>query len=110
MLSRNVVTTLVRALLIRTVPQKIWTASQFKENQKLPRADWQEVKLDIMRRTDAAKFAQNEDLRQLLLATADAELATAKTADIKANAVNNDMTRSTGTLIEEMQRSSGVPQ
>ena len=35
MLSRNVVTTLVRALLIRTVPQKIWTASQFKENQKL---------------------------------------------------------------------------
>jgi outer membrane PBP1 activator LpoA protein len=42
--------------------------------------------------------------------TADAELATAKTADIKANAVNNDMTRSTGTLIEEMQRSSGVPQ
>jgi hypothetical protein len=42
--------------------------------------------------------------------TADAELATAKTADIKANAVNNEMTRSTGTLIEEMQRSSGVPQ
>jgi hypothetical protein len=24
--------------------------------------------------------------------------------------VNNEMTRSTGTLIEEMQRSSGVPQ
>ncbi len=42
--------------------------------------------------------------------TVDAELATAKTADIKANAVNNEMTRSTGTLIEEMQRSSGVPQ
>jgi hypothetical protein len=42
--------------------------------------------------------------------TADAELATAKTADVKANAVNNEMTRSTGTLIEEMQRSSGVPQ
>jgi ribA/ribD-fused uncharacterized protein len=46
--------------------------SWFKEKQ--PRADWHEVKLDIMRRTDAAKFAQNEDLRQLLLATADAEL------------------------------------
>lgn len=42
--------------------------------------------------------------------TADAELATAKTADIKANAVNNEMKRSTATLIEEMQRSSGDPQ
>jgi hypothetical protein len=35
MLSRNVVTTLVRAPLIRTVPSKIWTACRFKENQKL---------------------------------------------------------------------------
>ncbi len=42
--------------------------------------------------------------------TADAELATAKTADIKANAVNNEMKRSTATLVEEMQRSSGDPQ
>ena len=42
--------------------------------------------------------------------TADAELATAKTADIKANAVNTDMKRSTATLIDEMQRSSGAQQ
>jgi len=42
--------------------------------------------------------------------TADAELATAKTADIKANAVNNEMKRSTATLIEEMQRRSGDSQ
>ena len=38
---------------------------------------------------------------------AEAELASAKTAATKANAVNDEMRRSTGTLIEEMQRSSG---
>jgi hypothetical protein len=42
--------------------------------------------------------------------TADAELATAKTADIKANDVNTEMKRSTAILIDELQRSSGVPQ
>ena len=38
---------------------------------------------------------------------AEAELASAKTADVKANAVNHEMTRSTDALVEEMQRSSG---
>jgi hypothetical protein len=38
---------------------------------------------------------------------ADAELASAKTANVKANAVNDEMKRSTSTLIEEMQRNSG---
>jgi len=38
---------------------------------------------------------------------ADAELASAKTASVKARAVNDEMTRSTDTLVEEMQRSSG---
>jgi hypothetical protein len=41
---------------------------------------------------------------------ADADLATAKTADVKANAVNEEMKHSTGTLIEEMQRNSGDKQ
>jgi hypothetical protein len=41
---------------------------------------------------------------------ADADLATAKTGDIKANAVNDEMKHSTGTLIEEMQRNSGDKQ
>lgn len=43
-------------------------------------------------------------------ATADAELASARTADVMANSVNSEMKRSTATLIEEMQRSSGDPQ
>ena len=38
---------------------------------------------------------------------AEAELASAKTAATKANAVNTEMKQSTGTLIQEMQRSSG---
>ena len=38
---------------------------------------------------------------------AEAELASAKAEAAKANAVNDEMRRSTGTLIKEMQRSSG---
>jgi hypothetical protein len=38
---------------------------------------------------------------------AESELASAKTAAAKAKAVNDEMKRSTSTLIEEMQRSSG---
>jgi hypothetical protein len=49
--------------------------------------------------TVAARFADES--------RADAELASAKTADVKAKAVNDEMTRSTGTLVEEMQRNSG---
>jgi len=51
------------------------------------------------RMTMAERFAEESRV--------EAELASAKTADIKATAVNDEMTRSTGTLIEEMQRSSG---
>jgi len=40
---------------------------------------------------------------------AQAELASAKTAAVKAKAVNDEMKRSTGTLIEEMQRAGGKP-
>ena len=36
-----------------------------------------------------------------------AELAASKTATVKATAVNDEMKRSTGTLIDEMQRTSG---
>lgn len=38
----------------------------------------------------------------------EAQLASAKTADLKAEAVNDEMARSNGTLIEEMQRNSGA--
>ncbi|MGB5103802.1 MAG: DUF4398 domain-containing protein [Steroidobacteraceae bacterium] len=40
----------------------------------------------------------------------EAELASARTAAVKARAVNDEMKRSTGTLIDEMQRSTGEQQ
>jgi N-glycosidase YbiA len=48
--------------------------SWFRANGKLPRPDWDDVKLDIMRKADWAKFSQHADLAQLLLATAAAAL------------------------------------
>lgn len=55
-------------------PRRISKDSWFRKTGTQPRADWHEVKLDIMRRADRAKFAQNAELAQLLLATGDAEL------------------------------------
>lgn len=48
--------------------------SWFLANRAVPRQDWFEVKLDIMRRADTAKFTQHPELTAALLATADAEL------------------------------------
>lgn len=52
--------------------------------------------------TTAARFADES--------RTEAQLASAKTADVKAKAVNDEMSRSTGTLIQEMQRNSGDKQ
>jgi hypothetical protein len=41
---------------------------------------------------------------------AEAELASAKTAQAKASAVNDEMKRSTGALVEEMKRGTGDKQ
>ncbi len=38
---------------------------------------------------------------------AEAELASAKTGEAKASAINAEMKRSTGTLVEEMKRGTG---
>ena len=48
--------------------------SWFTEYACEPRPDWTEIKLDLMRRADWAKFAQYEELRKRLLATGTAEL------------------------------------
>lgn len=48
--------------------------SWFLRNNALPRPDWNEVKLDIMRKAVQAKFAQNKSLARRLLRTGMAEL------------------------------------
>jgi ribA/ribD-fused uncharacterized protein len=57
-----------------TAPRRISGQSWFRRHGTLPRPDWHEAKLEIMRRGDAAKFAQHPDLAARLLATGDAEL------------------------------------
>jgi N-glycosidase YbiA len=55
-------------------PRRRSRRSWFRKNSALPRSDWNEVKVDFMRRIDLAKFTQHEDLHEFLLATGDAEL------------------------------------
>ena len=55
-------------------PRRVSAQSWFRRNDALPRADWAEVKLDLMRRADLAKFTQNPPLGEALLATGEAEL------------------------------------
>jgi ribA/ribD-fused uncharacterized protein len=55
-------------------PRRAAAQSWFRQHGAWPRADWQAVKLDIMRRADWAKFSQHPALAQQLLATGDAEL------------------------------------
>jgi ribA/ribD-fused uncharacterized protein len=57
-----------------TSPRRVSQSSWFRKHGEQPRADWHEVKLDIMRRADYAKFVQNGILGILLLATGNAEL------------------------------------
>ncbi len=55
-------------------PRRHSKQSWFRKTGTLPRPDWDDVKLDIMRRADRAKYAQNPDLAALLRATGNAEL------------------------------------
>jgi len=48
--------------------------SWFRKNGAMPRPDWNEAKLEIMRRAIRAKFTQNAELARMLLSTGTAEL------------------------------------
>jgi ribA/ribD-fused uncharacterized protein len=54
----------------RAAARKSW----FLKSGESPRRDWAEVMLDIMRRADEAKFTQNPELGERLLATGTAAL------------------------------------
>lgn len=53
-----------------------WRAQQswFLRTGASPRPDWDEVKLEVMRKADWAKYDQNPELAAALLATGEAEL------------------------------------
>lgn len=55
-------------------PRKVSGQSWFRAHGQRFREDWDEIKLDIMRRADLVKFAQHPRLRELILATNDAEI------------------------------------
>jgi ribA/ribD-fused uncharacterized protein len=55
-------------------PRKRDAGSWFVAHRQVPRADWAEVKLAVMRRADMAKYVQNPDLAALLAATGEAEI------------------------------------
>jgi ribA/ribD-fused uncharacterized protein len=64
-----------------TAPRRVSAGSWFRKLGVEPRADWHEVKLDIMRRGDHAKFTQHKALQAMLLATGDAELIEDSTSE-----------------------------
>lgn len=59
---------------IRRVDSPMIAARLGRDRKKPLRPDWEAVKENIMREAIRAKFTQHEDLRQLLLDTADATL------------------------------------
>src|SRR3546814_10848472 len=71
---------------------------------------WSTTKFDRMRDVLRAKFAQHEDLRELLLSTGDARLVESATVDNEVNRlwgeVNGVGRNMLGTLIMEIGRKS----
>ena len=61
--------------------RKATNQSWFKQTGRSPRADWEEIKVDVMRVAVCAKFTQHADLAARLLATGDAELIEDSTRD-----------------------------
>jgi ribA/ribD-fused uncharacterized protein len=60
---------------LATLPEAVWqTKRSWFVGGRLPRPDWKEIKLDLMRRADTTKYAQNPDLARRLLATGEAEI------------------------------------
>jgi len=64
----------VKRLASIPAPGSADRGSWFVAHRKQPRPDWADVRLDLMRRADTAKYTQNPDLARRLLATGAAEI------------------------------------
>src|SRR6516165_7047212 len=56
---------------IRSAKSPMIAARMGRDRSKPIRADWEQVKDDLMREAVRAKFSQHADLREILLATGD---------------------------------------
>jgi N-glycosidase YbiA len=56
------------------LPKKLCEHSWFRTTGRKVRADWPEIKLDVMRQAVRAKFTQNADLAERLRGTGTAEI------------------------------------
>lgn len=59
---------------IRKTPSPMIAARMGRSRKRKLRPDWESVKADVMREAVMAKFAQHDQLRELLLSTGDATL------------------------------------
>ena len=66
---------------IRHTPSPMIAAHLGRDRKARLRADWEEVKLDVMRKAVRAKFTQHEDIRRLLLDTGNATIVEHTTND-----------------------------
>lgn len=66
---------------IRAVASPMQAAKMGRERHRPLRADWEDVKDDVMRRAVFAKFSQHDDIRQILLDTGEEELIENTTDD-----------------------------
>src|SRR5215467_9815298 len=59
---------------IRHTPSPMIAARLGRDRKARLRSDWEQVKLDIMRKAVRAKFTQHEDIRRILLDTGTATI------------------------------------
>lgn len=67
--------------LIRFAASPIAASSMGRSRNRPLRADWEEVKVGVMRRAIATKFSTHADIRAVLLATGDEEITLADSDD-----------------------------
>ena len=95
---------------LKLAQQAIATAEQNEAGRYAP-GELAESRTELAAANTAVSDKQMVTAKQLAEeSTAAAEFASAKTADAKANAVNDEMKRSTATLVQEMQRNAGAQQ
>lgn len=67
---------------IRTAPSPLKAMKMGQNRSLVVRADWDDAKVEVMRRAVSAKFQQNRRVRDLLLSAGDEELVHSSSSDL----------------------------